>query len=138
MKNVQLVDLELYDNSTTVQGCLHVFDVDGIGPPSSHHITGNRNLGRGKRQKRVGSKVWSVLYTDRVSTAVQIESMYGYDTDIFMLALMWFASERGRPQKLYSNPGSQLVGAKRELNNAMSKSRSENGFEWILGTPDAP
>ena len=27
-QNVQLVDLELYDDSTTVQRCLHVFDVD--------------------------------------------------------------------------------------------------------------
>ena len=95
-------------------------------------------LVRGEVQKRVSGKVWGVLYTDMVSRAVHIESMFGYDTDSFMLAMRRFASLRGTPQKLYSDPGSQLVGAKRELKDAMSKSGSENGFEWILGTPDAP
>ena len=69
-------------------------------------------------------------------TAIHIESMFGYDTDIFMLALRRFASERGRPQKLYSDPRSQLVGVKREMKDAMSKSGSENGslaHQMLLG-----
>ena len=90
----------------------------------------------GEVQKRVSGKVWGVLFTDMVARAEHIESMFGYDTDSFMLALRRFASVRGWPQKLFSDPGSQLVGAKRELNEAMRKSGIENG--WILGTPDAP
>ena len=93
---------------------------------------------RGEVQRRVSGKVWGVLFTDMVSRAVHIEVMSGYDTGSFMLALRRFVSVRGWPQKLFSDPGSQLVGAKRELKEAMCGIGSENGLEWIVGTPDAP
>ena len=92
---------------------------------------------RGEVQKRVSGKVWGVLFTDMVSRAVHIEVMCGYDTDSFLLALRRFTSVRGWPQKLYSDPGSQLVGAK-NLMEAMCGFGSENGLEWNLGTPDSP
>ena len=93
---------------------------------------------RGEVQKRISGKVWGVLFTDMVSRAIHIEATFGYDTDSFMLALRRFVSIRGWPQKLYSDPGSQLIGAKKELKEAMCGFGSENGMEWIVGTPDAP
>ena len=93
---------------------------------------------RGEVQKRISGKVWGVLFTDMVARAVHIEVMYGYDTDSFMLALRRFVSIRGWPEKLYSDPGSQLAGAKREMKDAICKSGHENGLDWTLGTPDAP
>ena len=93
---------------------------------------------RGEVQKRISGKVWGVLFTDMVARAVHIEVMYGYDRDSFMLALRRFVSIRGWPEKLYSDPGSQLAGAKREMKEAICKSGHENGLDWTLGTPDAP
>ena len=93
---------------------------------------------RGEVQKRVSGKVWGIIFTDMVSRAVHIEAMFGYDTDSFIVALRRFVSVRGWPQKLFSDPGSQLIGAKRELREAMCGIGSENGMEWIIGTPDAP
>ena len=70
---------------------------------------------RGEVQKRISGKVWGVLFTDMVARAVHIEAIYGCDTESFLLALRRFVSVRGWPQKLYSDPGSQLVSAEKEL-----------------------
>ena len=95
-------------------------------------------LVRGEVQKRTSGKVWGVLFTDMVSRAIHIEASFGYDTDSFMLALRRFVSIRGWPQKLYSDPGSQLVSASKDIKMAIAKSGSDNGMEWIVGTADAP
>ena len=95
-------------------------------------------LVRGEVQKRTSGKAWGVLFTDMVARAVHVEVIFGYDTDSFMLALRRFVAIRGWPQKLYSDPGSQLVKASIDLKNAIVKSGSDNGMEWIIGTADAP
>ena len=91
-----------------------------------------------KVQKRISGKVWGVLFTDMVSRAIHIEATFGYDTDNFMLALRRFVSIRGWPQKLYSDPGSQLVSAREDLKLSITNSGSENGMEWVIGSADAP
>ena len=73
---------------------------------------------RGEVQKRTKGKAYGVIFTDMVSRAVHIEVVCGYDTNSFLMALSRFASIRGWPQYIYSDPGSQLVGAKRELKEA--------------------
>ena len=95
-------------------------------------------LVRGEVQKRTSGKAWGVLFTGMVSRVVHVEVTFGYDTDSFMLALRRFVAIRGWPQKLYSDPGSQLVSASIELKSAIVKCGSENGMEWIVGTADAP
>ena len=93
---------------------------------------------RGEVQKRISGKVWGVLFADMVSRAIHIEATFGYDTDNFMLALRRFVSIRGWPQKLYSDPGSQLVSAREDLKLSITNSGSENGMEWVIGSADAP
>ena len=93
---------------------------------------------RGEVQKRISGKVWGVLFADMVSRAVHIEATFGYDTDNFMLALRRFVSIRGWPQKLYSDPGSQLVSARDDLKLSITNSGSQNGMEWVIGSADAP
>ena len=56
-----------------------------------------------------------------VSRAVHIEAIYGYDTNSFLIALSRFVSIQGWPQYIYSDPGSQLVKAERELKEAWEK-----------------
>ena len=101
---------------------------------------------RGEVQKRTTGKAYGVIFTDLASRAVHIEAVYGYDTPSFLLALSRFASIRGWPQFVYSDPGSQLIGAEKELSNAwQSVSRDElhrngtkNGMTWVFGPADSP
>lgn len=101
---------------------------------------------KGEVNKRSSGKAYGVIFTDMVMRAVHIEGVFGYDTNAFMMALSRFASVRGWPAKLYSDPGSQLIGAGRELREAWSnidrsvliRKCSDNGLEWIFGPADSP
>ena len=117
-------------------------------PPFTHvmlDIFGPYNV-RGEVQKRVSGKAYGVIFTDLVVGAVHIEAVYGYDTTSFLMALNRFASVRGWPSTIYSDPGSQLVGADRELKEAwnkidrevLHKDGAQNGLMWLFGPADSP
>jgi len=101
---------------------------------------------RGEVQKRISGKAYGIIFTDLVMRAVHIEASFGYDTDSFLLALCRFTSIRGWPDTLYSDCGSQLVGAERELKNvwqnldrtALVRKGTQNGMSWKFGAPDSP
>ena len=102
-------------------------------------------LVRGETQKRISSKAYGVIFTDVCSRAVHIEAAFGYDTSSFLLALKRYTGIRGWPSVIFSDPGSQLVGAENEL-IAMWKSLdsettvrtcTENGTRWIFGPADS-
>ena len=105
---------------------------------------------RGEVQKRTTGKAYGLIFTDLASRAVHIEAVYGYDTASFLLALSRFASIRGWPQFMYSDPGSQLIGAEKELNEAWknmshdelhkngTKNGTKNGMTWVFGPADSP
>ena len=101
---------------------------------------------RGEVQKRVTGKAYGVIFTDMVMRAVHIEAVFGYDTDSFLMALSRFGNLRGYPSYMYSDPGSQLVGADKELQEAwcnidqpaIKRKCAENGMEWIFGPADSP
>ena len=100
---------------------------------------------RGEAQTRVSRKAYGVIFTDVCSRAVHIEVSVGYDTSSFLLALKRFTSIRGWPSRLYSDPGSQLIGAEKELTNMWKDLNSEdiyrtcleNGTQWIFGPADS-
>ena len=101
---------------------------------------------RGEVQKRTSGKSYGVIFTDLVMRAVHIEAVFGYDTESFLMALSRFVSVRGWPEIIYSDPGSQLIGAERELaetwksidRQSLHKSGTENGLTWIFGPADSP
>ena len=101
---------------------------------------------RGEVQKRTSGKAYGVLFTDLAMRAVHIEAVFGYDTSNFLMALSRFASLRGWPEKIYSDPGSQLVGAERELKEAwqridresLQRDSAQNGLTWVFGPADSP
>ena len=103
-------------------------------------------LVRGEVQKRISQKVYGVIFTDLYSRAVHIEPTYGYDTKSFILALIRFTSIRGWPERIYSDPGSQLVAAEKELAqawNSMAKDEiyrtsTDHGTLWIFSPADRP
>lgn len=79
------------------------------------------------------------MFTDLAWRAVHIQAVFGYDTSNFLMALSRFASTCicVRPEKIDSDPGSQLVGAERELKEAWKKidwkslQRSFAQNDWI-------
>ena len=93
---------------------------------------------RGEVQKRTSGKAWAVIFTDMTSRAVHIEATFAYDTSSFLLALSRFVSIRGWPQRIYSDPGSQILGASREINEAAAELGAQHGLEWIVGPADSP
>jgi hypothetical protein len=101
---------------------------------------------RGEVQKRTTGKAWGIILTDLCCRAVHIEIAFGYDTESFLLALSRFAAVRGWPSIIYSDPGSQLVGASNELQQiwksvdrgALVQAGSNVGVEWKFGPADSP
>ena len=101
---------------------------------------------KGEVQKRINMKVYGVIFTDTVMRAVHLEVVPGYDSDSFLLALSRFTSIRGWPAHIFSDPGSQIVGAEKELMDAwksmnkdvLMKVSSDNGLKWSFGPADSP
>ena len=104
---------------------------------------------RGEVQKRTSGKAWGVIFADLASRAVFIEAVYSYTTDSFLIALAKFAACRGYPKVVYSDPGSNLVGASNELKQQwkkmwdqdgsyISSKLAEKGLEWRFSSADSP
>lgn len=101
---------------------------------------------RGEIQKRTTGKVWGVLFVCLASRAVHIEIVAGYSTEDFLMGFRRFGSLRGYPKHIYSDPGSQLVGADRELREAWRKmvfpliqgDSVSKGTDWKFSPADSP
>ena len=101
---------------------------------------------RGEVQKRTSGKAYGVIFTDLTMRAVHIDAVFGYDTTSFLGALSRFTSIRGYPARIFSDPGSQLIGADNELKKVwanmeaaeMIRNGAENGMEWTFGPGDSP
>ena len=75
---------------------------------------------KGEVQKRTRGKCYGVLFTCMSCRAVYVDVAKDYSTDAFMQVIRRFASIRGWPTKVFSDPGSQLVGASKELKAAVA------------------
>lgn len=103
-------------------------------------------LVRGEVQKRTSGKAWGVIFTDLCCRAIHVEVAFGYDTESFLLALSRFTAIRGWPSLMYSDPGSQLVGASAELKQSWKNIDKDKviqvsanaGMEWRFGPADSP
>ena len=99
---------------------------------------------KGEVNKRTRGKVFSVIFTCMSTRAVYCDISQNYSTDAFLLVLRRFVSIHGYPRKLYSDPGTQLVSADKELRNIVKETDklrgigAVQGMEWCFSTPHAP
>lgn len=102
-------------------------------------------------RKRVKLKVWAIVFCCMASRAIHTDLVSDQSSEGFLLAYQRFTSFRGHPKKLWSDPGSNFVGAKPALNELhrylrkLNKSELENKaakngteWSWIIHPADSP
>jgi hypothetical protein len=101
---------------------------------------------RGETNKRSRSKGYAVIFNCLGCRAVHLDISTDYSTESFLLVLRRFIAIRGAPVKIWSDPGSQIRAADKELKNVVSGLKineliefgGQNSFEWVFTSPDAP
>ena len=81
------------------------------------------------KEGRKELKRWGLIFTCLASRAIHLETLNAMTTDSFLNALRRFISRRGKVRQLRSDQGSNFVGAKNELANAVKgidRTPSEN------------
>ena len=101
-----MADLPTF-HTTAFEPCFTHTGVDLFGP---------LNAKRG----RVVVKRWGVLFTCLNSRAVNLELASSLETDCFINVLRRFISRRGTPKTIHSENGTDLVGAAREIKEAVA------------------
>ena len=80
---------------------------------------------RGEVSKRVTMKTWVLLYGCLATKALVLLLTSGYDTDSFLLRHEEFVSRHGNPATIYSDRGTNLVGA-----GGILGSSGEEAWDW--------
>ncbi|XP_060757415.1 methyltransferase-like protein 23 isoform X1 [Neoarius graeffei] len=102
-------------------------------------------------RRRASMKVWGVLFCCMSSRAIHVELANTLTTESFLLAYQRFTSIRGHPQKIWSDPGTNFIGAKpvleemytylRQLNKeSLEEYAAKNGtcWTWKILPADSP
>ena len=95
---------------------------DQIEPPLPvYRVQGNKVFGSvgidfaGPLFIRGGCKVWVVLYTCAVFRAIHLDIVFSLSSDAFILSFRRFCSLFGRPDVIYTDNGTNFVGAHNSL-----------------------
>ncbi|UYV84755.1 hypothetical protein LAZ67_X003341, partial [Cordylochernes scorpioides] len=91
-------------------------------------------------------KRWVINFTCLVTRAIHLEVVHALSTDEFMMGLSRFIDTRGRPDTIYSDNGTNFVGASKELKLAASEIDFEvmaasgrfGPVKWKFNPPAAP
>ncbi|KAK3087380.1 hypothetical protein FSP39_005210 [Pinctada imbricata] len=100
---------------------------------------------RSTRNVKTRAKRWAVIFTCMIIRAIHIEIIEGMTTSCFINALRRFTSLRGEVRRIYSDCGTNFVGATSEMNvnvinvrdDTLQKELDENGIQWIFNPPHA-
>jgi len=100
---------------------------------------------RRKRGGAANSKRWGLVFTCLASRAVHIEVLEAMDASAFVCALRRFFALRGPAAILRCDNGTNFVGGKSELDDALKEMDqrkvqrfiSEHGCEWKFNPPHA-
>ena len=86
------------------------------------------------------AKRWSCLFTCLTTRAVHLEVTPSLETDDFIMVLRQFISRRGPPKEIWSDRGTNFVGASRELKEAIAhwneetieRQLQQKGIRWVF------
>ena len=84
------------------------------------------------KEGRKELKRYGVLFTCLSSRAIHLETAKSLETDSFINALRRFLARRGPVRLLRSDQGTNLVGAKRELKEALAEMKNDKVREFLL------
>ena len=92
------------------------------------------------------AKRWGCLFTCLATRAVHLEVAPSLETDDFIMVLRQFVNRRGPPDVLFSDNGTNFVGAVRELRDAQAQWRlqqieerlQQDNIKWVFQPPAAP
>jgi len=118
--------------TTAYEPCFTHTGVDYFGP---------LNIKRGRSLV----KRWGAIFTCLNSRAVHLELASSLETDCFINLLRRFLNRRGAPRFIYSDNGTNFVGAERELKTAIenwnqtqiNKELLQRGTQWVFQPPKA-
>ena len=90
-------------------------------------------------------KRYGCLFTCLCTRAVHIEITHSLNTDSFISALQRFESRRGRPEKIFSDNGTNLTAGEKELRESIqtwnqshiSRHCTQKGIAWHFNPPYA-
>ncbi|XP_065074000.1 uncharacterized protein LOC135698068 [Ochlerotatus camptorhynchus] len=91
-------------------------------------------------------KRWAMLATCLTVRAIHIEVVHSLSTSSCIMAIRNFIARRGTPQKIYSDRGTNFIGANRELKQAneavnqheLMREFTSSGIEWVFNPPLSP
>ena len=91
-------------------------------------------------------KRYGVLFTCMTTRAVHLEIAHSLETDAYIMAMQRMVSRRGRPAHIWSDNGTNFVGADREVQEALKRlnkekitdEMSQHGVQWHFNPPAAP
>ena len=98
------------------------------------------------RCRRSTVKRYGVLFTCLTVRAVHIEIAHSLETDTVIMALRRMMARRGKPAHIWCDNGTNLVGAERELRDAMGEwdqnrienKLSQDKLQWHFNPPASP
>ena len=100
---------------------------------------------RGEHNPRSTVKIWGLVMEDKNSGAVHADIVVGYSTSAVLAALRRFASLRGWPVCVSSDPGSQLESASGKLeawwdkfDSQLKEFASDREFTWDISPANSP
>lgn len=91
-------------------------------------------------------KRYIVLFTCMTTRAVHLEIADSYDTESFLMAFSRFENRRGRPKRVYSDNGTQIVAGQKAMTEGLERLSKEKivnfmlqkQIDWVFSPPLAP
>lgn len=123
-----------------IMGNLPSYRVQQVKPFSRTGLdfAGPFSLKMGKIRNAKILKGYLCLFVCLATKAVHLEVVSDLSSEACLAALRRFVSRRGRCIELYSDCGTNFVGAARELNQLASTASVSEGIAWKFGPPSAP
>lgn len=102
-------------------------------------FAGPVTLREGATRKPVLFKAYLCIFVCMATKAVHIEVCRSLDTEEFLAAFSRMANRRGCPEEVWSDNGSNFLGAAREMASLMKEAqRHHQAVKWHFNPPRAP